>query len=69
MRPVITPLGKTVDSSSEEWRAWCEAKHVSKIIKLNERQTYIESVKKSRNEEAALDLMSKLATIWQLNKN
>ena len=69
MRPVITPAGTTVDSSSEEWRAWCEAKHVSKIAKIDDRQMYIASVRKSRNDKAAEQLMDKLLIIWKLTKN
>ena len=69
MRPVITPTGTTVDSSSEEWRAWCEAKHVSKIAKIEDRQAYIASVRKSRNDKAAEQLMDNLLIIWKLTKN
>jgi len=69
MKLVVTPDGKEVDSSSEEWRAWCEAKHVIKITKLSARQEYIASVRKVRNDKAANDLMAKVLIIWKLNKN
>lgn len=69
MNPVKTPLGEIIDSSSEEWRAWCEAQHVTKITKLSARQEYIASVRKVRNDKAANDLMAKVLIIWKLNKN
>ena len=69
MRPVITPVGTTVDSSSEEWRAWCEAKHVLKLPKLNDRQLYIESVTKVRGQQASQILQDNIRVIWNLSKS
>ena len=68
LNPVKTPLGEIIDSSSEEWRAWCEAIHVLKLTKLNDRQLYIESVTKVRGQKAAQTLQDNIRVIWNLSK-
>jgi len=69
LNPVKTPLGEIIDSSSEEWRAWCEARHVLKLPKLNDRQLYIESVTKVRGQKAAQTLQDNIRVIWNLSKS
>jgi hypothetical protein len=69
LNPVKTPLGEIIDSSSEEWRGWCEARHVLKLPKLNDRQLYIESVTKVRGQKAAQTLQDNIRVIWNLSKS
>ena len=60
------PCGAQVDTSSEEWRAWCEAKHVAQIKTKDGRSAYIERVKKRRGEEAATALRKGVLSAWKL---
>ena len=69
MNLVQTPLGETIDSSSEEWRSWCEAKHVIKIDHISDRQTYIQAVRTKRGVKSANDLMNKIQILWNMKKN
>ena len=68
MNLVQTPLNETIDSSSEEWRQWCEARHVSKLVKLNDRQLYLEAVTKVRGQKATQLLQEKIRVIWNISK-
>ena len=69
LNPVQTPLGDTIDSSSEEWRAWCEARHVIKIAHISDRQSYIEAVRTKRGVKSAKDLMDKMQVLWNMKQN
>lgn len=68
-RLVKTPLGKEVYSDSEEFRAWCEAKHVLKITKKIDRQRYMGDILRIRGEKAHKDLAEKVLAIWKLSKS
>lgn len=68
-KPVLTPLGKEVDSYSEEHRAWCEAKHVMNITKKVDRQRYMGDILRIRGEKAHKDLAEKILALWKLSKS
>lgn len=69
MTKVKTPLGEEVDSDSEEHRAWCEARHVMKIIRKIDRQIYMESILRARGAKAHQSLAEKVLALWKLSKS
>lgn len=66
---VKTPMGKEVDSDSEEHRAWCEARHVLKMTHRADRQRYMADVLRRRGERSHQDLAEKVLEIWRLQKS
>lgn len=68
-RKVKTPMGNEVYSDSEEYRAWCEARHVLKITKKVDRQRYMGDILRIRGEKAHQDLAEKVLAIWKLQKS
>lgn len=56
--------GRTVDSSSEEWRAECEARAVLAIRTKSERAKYIASVERIRGKAAADALREAVTRLW-----
>ena len=69
VRKVTTPMGQQVDSDSEEYRSWCEAKHVMKITKKVDRQRYMGDILRIRGEKAHQQLAEKVLAIWKLSKS
>ena len=63
------PSGEVVDTNSEEWRAWCEAKYVVNLKTKLSRQHYIDAIKKIRGNDAALELQENIRVAWNLQKS
>lgn len=55
--------GSQVDSSSEAWRAECEARAVLDIP-LAQRQAFFVAVAKQRGRDAAMDLKGLVGRVW-----
>lgn len=66
---VKTPLGKEVDSDSEEHRSWCEAKHVMRMSLKRDRQRYMDAILRHRGDKAHQDLAEKVLELWRLSKS
>jgi len=63
------PSGQEVHTDSEEWRAWCEAKHVCKLPDRDSRQRYINTIRRVRGDRAADDLQENVRVAWNLQKS
>lgn len=46
----------TIDTSSEEWRFQCEARHVGHMPSKEERKSYLKGVERHRGQDAMLKL-------------
>ena len=57
-------LGLSMDTSSEEWRRICEARHVMRLPQ-EDRTRYYAKVKEKRGEAAFLELKAETARQWQ----
>jgi hypothetical protein len=65
---VKTPMGNEVDSDSEEYRAWCEARYVMRMKRRIDRQKYLSNIRYARGDTAADQLAEKVLAIWKLSK-
>ncbi len=80
MNPVTLPDGRVVDSSSEEWRAFCEANHILNLPTKQARQAWLRGVKgldgkilekgilQHRGEAATAKLEADILRLWELRK-
>lgn len=60
--------GREVSSSSEEWRAECEARWVIRLPSRSKRYEYLEKVSSFRGEEAANELKAHVLRIYEHKK-
>jgi hypothetical protein len=58
--PIKLHDGRTVCSYCEDWRLECEARHV---MKMPEKSTYLEAIKKKRGEKAMWELMEAIKSL------
>jgi hypothetical protein len=56
-----------MDTSSEEWRRECEARHVCNLPTLNDRRRYILGVREQRGNERADQLERDVKYEWVKN--
>jgi hypothetical protein len=63
MKTFTTHDGRTVDGSSEDWRAECEARAVLRMP-TSDRQNYLHMVGKQRGKEAMRCLRNTVQTMW-----
>ncbi len=56
--------GRKVDSASEAWRHECEARHVATLPARQDRQAYLEAVRKRRGEPAGQQLEALATRIY-----
>jgi hypothetical protein len=80
MNPVTLPDGRVVDSSSEEWRAFCEANHVLNMPTKQARQAWLRGTRdhngklltrgilQHRGEAATAKLEADVMRLWELRK-
>lgn len=68
MKPVTLHDGRTVDSSSEDWRAECEARHVLNLPTRLARSTYLRRVRDRRGDAAAEALRELGLKIWKAQR-
>jgi hypothetical protein len=69
MRPVTLHDGTVVDSSSDEWRHECEARHIVDMPSLSARREYLAHVERKRGIEAANKLKNTVRLLWQAKQN
>lgn len=55
--------GRMVSTSSEDWRAECEARYALKMD-LTRRRAFIEAVEKQRGKPAADKLRASIKAVW-----
>lgn len=61
---VIPTTGEVVDSSSEAWRAYCEARHLAHMPKAK-RDAWLAEIAKARGEACARKLYEQAAEIYR----
>ena len=62
---VILHDGRVVHSSSEEWRAECEARHVLRLPDVKARRAYLRRAGSKRGEAARAQLETHILALWQ----
>lgn len=68
-RDVKLPDGRVVNSYSEEYRRYCEAKTVFKRFKVKRtRQKYLADVYAKRGPQGHQDLYDEMMRIWEWEK-
>jgi hypothetical protein len=60
--------GREVDSSSENWRAECEARYVLRLKSKQQRHAYLDSVAKRRGSAARDSLESLVMAVWKAGR-
>lgn len=55
--------GRLVDSSSEEWRQECEARHAVNMPRLADRQAFLADLAKKRGQAAATQMHERMHAI------
>lgn len=69
MNPVTLHDGRQVDSSSEDWRAECEARTVLRMPGKPARRAYLAAVEKRRGVEAADRLAGLIQAVWRADQD
>lgn len=68
-RDVKLPDGRVVNSYSEDYRRYCEAKTVFKRFKVKKtRQKYLADVYAKRGQKGYEDLYNEMMRIWEWEK-
>lgn len=68
-RDVKLPDGRVVNSYSEDYRRYCEAKNVFKRFKVKRtRQKYLADVYRERGPQGHQDLYDEMMRIWEWEK-
>ena len=57
--------GRMVDSSSEEYRHLCEARHIAKLPTLADRRAWLEAIEHKRGKAEADRLRLTMGEIWK----
>lgn len=59
---------REVDSSSEDWRQECEARHILAMPDKQARRDYLASVQKRRGDKAHQQLADLVRAVWAHNR-
>lgn len=60
--------GRQVDSSSEPWRAECEARHILAMPNVQARRDYLAGIQKRRGQQAYEQLADLVRAVWTHNR-
>lgn len=60
--------GRMVDSSSEDYRHLCEARHIAALPTPADRRAWLESIEHRRGKEAADRLRKTMGELWKAKK-
>lgn len=62
----LTIDGRELDTWSEEWRKYCEARHMFKAYRTKKtRQAALSRIEKVRGEPAMLELRAEMFRLWK----
>ena len=61
--------GTEVDSSGEEWRAECEARHVLNMDTKGQRYAYLARVESKRGKPARDALHAQVMAVWRARRD
>lgn len=56
--------GRQVPAGSEEWRHFCEARHIMGLASADERREWLDAIEKKRGKAAADRLRETIRALW-----
>ena len=65
MNTARLPDGREVDTASEDWRHYCEAKAIAALPTLSERRAWLEAVEKRLGKASADRLRETMRQLWE----